>query len=207
MSSQEDYEVEQTSHIVTKNSLGSFLLDGIDTKNLNADALSAIIDFDDYSDAGGVREAPTCQELAMEGETLTKQGDHREAIPLLESALELGSDDTQLHSVLWSLLGNAHFYLGDHEKAILCHSHDLAICCELQDEKSKAQAYCNLGIAHRKQGTNYANIILFAPLYHYYVFRVRKYILQLIHVLANSRQKIIIQSKPLQTDIIIIFFL
>lgn len=79
-------------------------------------------------------------------------GEHREAIPLLESALELGTDDQQLLSVLWSLLGNAHFYLGDYEKAAQCHAHDLAICNELGDERNQAQAYCNLGIANRKTG-------------------------------------------------------
>ena len=55
-------------------------------------------------------------------------------------------------SVLWSLLGNAHFYLGDYEKAAQCHAHDLAICNELGDERNQAQAYCNLGIANRKTG-------------------------------------------------------
>ena len=154
-STPEFYEMEQSTSRRTKNSLGNFLMDtSVDPRNISAvDGLSAIVDFDsDNENSGGVRENPTCEELAMEGESMTKQGEYKEAIPLLETALEMDTDDTQLHSVLWSLLGNAHFYLGEYEKAVMCHSHDLAICCGLQDEKSKAQAYCNLGIAHRKQG-------------------------------------------------------
>lgn len=150
--SDNDFDVEHAKHSVTKNSL-TFLLEGIDPRDLAADGLSIISYADsDLDMGGGVREAPTCQELAIEGECLTKQGEHKEAIPLLESALELGTDDLQLSSVLWSLLGNAHFYLGDYEKAAVCHQHDLAICNELGDERNQAQAYCNLGIANRKTG-------------------------------------------------------
>ena len=152
MSDEEDFAgVEHSKSSVTKNSL-TFLLEGIDPRDLAADGLSIISYADSEWSTGGVREDPTCQELAIEGECLTKQGNHREAIPLLESALEMGTDDMQLLSVLWSLLGNAHFYLGDYEKASICHQHDLAICNELGDERNQAQAYCNLGIANRKTG-------------------------------------------------------
>lgn len=150
MSDEEDFgEVEHAKTSVTKTSL-TFLLEGVDPRDLAGDGIS-LISFTD-SEAGGVREAPSCQELAIEGECLTKQGEHRQAIPLLEAALEQGTDDLQLRSVLWSLLGNAHFYVGDYQKAALCHMHDLAICYELGDERSQAQAYCNMGIAHRKTG-------------------------------------------------------
>ena len=146
----DDFGVEHSKTSVTKNSL-TFLLDGIDPRDLASDGLS-LLEFDSGSEAGGVREEPTCQELAIEGECLTKQGDYKEAIPMLESALKLGSNDPQLLSVLWSLLGNAHFYMGEYEKAAQCHEHDLAICSELGDERNQAQAYCNLGIANRKTG-------------------------------------------------------
>lgn len=152
MSDLEDFDVEHGRPSVTKTSL-TFLLAGIDPRDLAADGLSLMEFADSDSEAGGgVREAPTCQELAIEGESLTKQGEHKEAIPLLESALELGSEDPQLLSALWSLLGNAHFYLGHYDKAMLCHEHDLAICSELGDDRNQAQAYCNLGIANRKTG-------------------------------------------------------
>lgn len=144
-------EIQQAYH--SKSTLGSLQLEGINTGDLTAnDALSNIVDYSDIEESGGVRETPTSQELAVEGESLTKKGEHKEAIPILEAALESNADDVSLNSVLWSLLGNAHFYLGDYDKAALCHSHDLAICCEMGEEKSKAQAYCNLGIAHRKSG-------------------------------------------------------
>lgn len=149
----EDYELEKTHNSVTKASL-TFLLEGIDPRDLAEDGLS-ITDFaDSDSEAGGVRETPSCQELAIEGERLTKQGEHSEAIPLLEAALEASTEgeDEQLLSVLWSLLGNAHFYTGDYKRATVCHTHDLAICSETKDKKSQAQAYCNLGIAYRKTG-------------------------------------------------------
>lgn len=151
----EDYELERTHHSLTKNNLSSFLMEGIDTRNLNDGNFSAMVELgveSDMEESGGMREAPTCHELAIEGESLTKQGEHEEAIPVLEAALETGTEDPQLLSVLWSLLGNAHFYQGDYETAAVCHAHDLAICCETGDEKSKAQAYCNLGIANRKSG-------------------------------------------------------
>ena len=159
MSSLDDYEVETAHHSVTRSNL-TFSMDGIDPRDLSTeDGTLPILDFDesDYDEAGGVRETPTCQELAIEGESLTKQGEHKEAIPLLEAALQVGTDDRQLLSVLWSLLGNAHFYQGDYQKAALCHAHDLAICCELEDQKSQAQAYCNLGIANRKTGKSNAS--------------------------------------------------
>ena len=148
----EDYEPENTHGTATKASL-TFLLEDIDPRDLVEDGLSLTDFADSDSDAGGgVREAPSCQELAIEGERLAKQGEHSEAIPLLEAALELGTDDERLVSVLWSLLGNAHFYLGNYKQAAACHMHDLAVSRESGDEKSKAQAYCNLGIAYRKTG-------------------------------------------------------
>lgn len=154
MSDMEDYELENTHRTATKASL-TFLLGDLDPRDLVEDGLS-ITDFGTDTDSetgGGVRETPSCQDLAIEGERLAKQGEHREAIPLLEAALELGSDDERLVSVLWSLLGNAHFYLGNYKQAATCHTHDLAVSSESADEKSKAQAYCNLGIAYRKTGT------------------------------------------------------
>lgn len=157
MNTMEDYELENTHGSVTKASL-TFLLEGTDPRDLAEDGLS-ITSFAD-SEAGGVREPPSCQELAIEGERLAKQGEHREAIPLLEAALEAGTDDERLISVLWSLLGNAHFYLGNYKQASLCHTHDLAVSCETGDDKSQAQAYCNLGIAYRKTGGIFANSLI-----------------------------------------------
>lgn len=119
---------------------------------MEAAVLSSFIQEEEIPLIATTQDGRSCHQLAMKGESLSKQGDYAEAIPVLEEALVADSDDAQLTSVLWSLLGNAHFYQADYETAITCHSHDLAICCESNDEKSKAQAYCNLGIAHRKSG-------------------------------------------------------
>ena len=151
MSDIEDSDTEHAKRSVAKTNL-TFMLDGVDPRDLAGDGLS-LVDFDTVSEAGGVRDdAPSCRDLALEGERLSKQGDYKQAIPLFESALEIGSDDLQLLSVLWSLLGNAHFFVGDYEKAVICHAHDLAVCDELGDDRSQAQAYCNLALANKKQG-------------------------------------------------------
>ena len=68
-------------------------------------------------EALGVREAPDCRQLACEGERLIRKGEFDESIPLLEQGLKLSlmldSADFNLVSVLWSLLGNAHYSLGE----------------------------------------------------------------------------------------------
>ena len=100
----------------------------------------------------GVREGPTCQELALEGEAMTKRGEYSEAIPVLESAIAVGTEDYQLLSILWSLLGRCHYNRGCYERASQCHVHDLAITLQSGDAKGQCQAYCNLGIVFRKLG-------------------------------------------------------
>ena len=68
-------------------------------------------------EALGVREAPDCRQLACEGERLIRNGDFEESIPLLEQGLKLSllleNADFNLVSVLWSLIGNAHYSLGE----------------------------------------------------------------------------------------------
>lgn len=99
-----------------------------------------------------VRESPTCQELALEGEAMTKRGEYARAIPVLESAIAVGTEDYQLLSILWSLLGRCHYNRGCYERASQCHIHDLAITLQSGDAKGQCQAYCNLGIVFRKLG-------------------------------------------------------
>lgn len=101
---------------------------------------------------GGIRESPTCQELALEGEAMTKRGEYNEAIPVLESAIAVGTEDYQLLSILWSLLGRCHYNRGCYERASQSHIHDLAITLQSGDDKGQCQAYCNLGIVFRKLG-------------------------------------------------------
>ena len=68
-------------------------------------------------EALGVREGPDCRGLAWEGERLIRNGEFEESIPLLKQGLmmsvSLESSDFNLVSVLWSLLGNAHYSLGE----------------------------------------------------------------------------------------------
>lgn len=114
----------------------------------------AVIQTADYDDkeSGTVRETPTCQELAIEGEAMTKRGKYSEAIPVLESAIGVGTEDYQLLSILWSLLGRCHYNRGCYERASQSHIHDLAITLQSGDDKGQCQAYCNLGIVFRKLG-------------------------------------------------------
>lgn len=106
----------------------------------------------DDKESGSVRETPTCQELAIEGEAMTKRGKYSEAIPVLESAIGVGTEDYQLLSILWSLLGRCHYNRGCYERASQSHIHDLAITLQSGDDKGQCQAYCNLGIVFRKLG-------------------------------------------------------
>ena len=109
-------------------------------------------DIADDIECTGVRDTPTCRDLALEGERFIKEGGFSEAIPVLEAAVMIGSEDYQLLSILWSLLGRCYYNLGEYERASLCHIHDLSISMQCEDEKGQSQAYCNLGIVFRKLG-------------------------------------------------------
>jgi len=120
-----------------------------------ADAHSADED-DGSSDCsatpGGVREAPTRQELAIEGECLVRQGEYSEAVPLLEKAIMMERGSDGLQSSLWNLLGKALFAIGNFENAAKCHAHDLAVSLQIADEEGQARAYWNLGAVYREVG-------------------------------------------------------
>lgn len=74
MSDPEDFSgVEHSKSSVTKNSL-TFLLEGIDPRDLAADGLSIISYADSEWSTGGVRDEPTCQELAIEGGMFDQAG-------------------------------------------------------------------------------------------------------------------------------------
>ncbi|KAI6657286.1 G-protein-signaling modulator 1-like [Oopsacas minuta] len=107
-------------------------------------------------EALGVRETPDCRGLACEGERLIRNGEFDESIPLLEQgllmSLLLENADFNLVSVLWSLLGNAHYSLENHDLAAQCHIHDFALCRSRSDLLGMAQALCNLGNAYFKKG-------------------------------------------------------
>ncbi|XP_065829044.1 G-protein-signaling modulator 1-like isoform X2 [Oscarella lobularis] len=64
----------------------------------------------------------------------------------------LRSNDAELTSVVWCLLGNSHFQLGHYEAASRCHLHDMAVCREAGDAIGETKACCNFGIAVQMQG-------------------------------------------------------
>jgi len=143
--------IEDNKFSVAKLKL-SFTGDIMDA-NLSA-ALSA--DEDNNSEfsevGGGVREAPTRQELAIEGEYLVRQGEYSGAVPLLEKAILLEEANDGLQSALWNLLGKALFALGNLENSAKCHAHDLAVSLQIADEENQARAYWNLGAVYREMG-------------------------------------------------------
>ena len=64
-------------------------------------------------------------ELALEGERLCKAGDCRLGVRFFEAAVQVGTDDLQTLSAIYSQMGNAYFYLQDYAKALEYHKHDL----------------------------------------------------------------------------------
>ena len=143
--------IEDNKFSVTKLKL-SFSGDVLDAN------LSAAISGDEDTNSelsevgGGVREAPTRQELAIEGECLVRQAEYNEAVPLLEKAILLDEASDGLQISLWDLLGKALFALGDFEKSAKCHAHELALSLQTADEESQTRAYWNLGAVYREIG-------------------------------------------------------
>lgn len=68
-----------------------------------------------------------CLELALEGERLCKAGDCRAGVAFFQAAIRAGTDDLRTLSAIFSQLGNAYFYLGDYNKAMQYHRHDLTL--------------------------------------------------------------------------------
>lgn len=69
----------------------------------------------------------SCLELALEGERLCKVGDYRAGVSFFESAIQVGTEDLQILSAIYSQLGNAYFHLHDYNKALEYHRHDLTL--------------------------------------------------------------------------------
>lgn len=66
-------------------------------------------------------------ELALEGERLCKVGDYRAGVSFFEAAIQVGTEDLQVLSAIYSQLGNAYFHLHDYAKALEFHRHDLTL--------------------------------------------------------------------------------
>ncbi|XP_030039458.2 G-protein-signaling modulator 2 isoform X2 [Manduca sexta] len=86
-----------------------------------------------------------CLELALEGERLCKAGDCRAGVAFFQAAIQAGTDDLRTLSAIYSQLGNAYFYLGDYNKAMQYHKHDLTLARTMNDKLGEAKASGNLG--------------------------------------------------------------
>lgn len=84
-------------------------------------------------------------ELALEGERLCKSGDYRAGVSFFESAIQVGTEDLQILSAIYSQLGNAYFHLQDYAKALEFHHHDLTLTRTIGDQLGEAKASGNLG--------------------------------------------------------------
>ncbi|XP_041862985.1 G-protein-signaling modulator 2-like isoform X2 [Melanotaenia boesemani] len=91
------------------------------------------------------RMESSCLDLALEGERLCKTGDYRAGVSCFESALQVGTEDLQILSAIYSQLGNAYFHLQEYKKALEYHQHDLTLTRTIGDELGEAKASGNLG--------------------------------------------------------------
>ncbi|CAB1332200.1 unnamed protein product [Coregonus sp. 'balchen'] len=87
----------------------------------------------------------SCLELALEGERLCKVEDYRAGVSSFESAIQVGTEDLQILSAIYSQLGNAYFHLQEYSKALEYHCHDLTLTRTIGDELGEAKASGNLG--------------------------------------------------------------
>ncbi|KAK1163999.1 G-protein-signaling modulator 2-like [Acipenser oxyrinchus oxyrinchus] len=91
------------------------------------------------------RMEASCLELALEGERLCKIGDYPAGVSFFEAAIQVGTEDLQILSAIYSQLGNAYFHLHDYSKALDYHHHDLTLTRTIGDPLGEAKASGNLG--------------------------------------------------------------
>uniref|UniRef100_A0A8C7MZ41 G-protein-signaling modulator 2 n=1 Tax=Oncorhynchus kisutch TaxID=8019 RepID=A0A8C7MZ41_ONCKI len=87
----------------------------------------------------------SCLELALEGERLCKVGDYHAGVSFFETAIQVGTEDLQVLSAIYSQLGNAYFHLHDYAKALEFHHHDLTLTRTIGDQMGEAKSSGNLG--------------------------------------------------------------
>ncbi|XP_059357298.1 G-protein-signaling modulator 2 isoform X4 [Carassius carassius] len=87
----------------------------------------------------------SCLDLALEGERLCKVGDYSAGVSFFEAAIQVGTEDLQVLSAIYSQLGNAYFHLHDYSKALEFHHHDLTLTRTTGDRLGQAKASGNLG--------------------------------------------------------------
>ncbi|KTF95193.1 hypothetical protein cypCar_00023196 [Cyprinus carpio] len=91
------------------------------------------------------RMEASCLDLALEGERLCKVGDYSAGVSFFEAAMQVGTEDLQVLSAVYSQLGNAYFHLHDYSKALEFHHHDLTLTRTTGDRLGEAKASGNLG--------------------------------------------------------------
>ena len=94
----------------------------------------------------------TCNELALEGERLCKEGRWEEGVERLETAARVGTQDLKTLSALYSQLGNAYFYMENYSKSLEYHKQDLTLARTLSDKLGEAKACGNIGSALKALG-------------------------------------------------------
>uniref|UniRef100_A0A8C4Q7H3 G protein signaling modulator 2, like n=1 Tax=Eptatretus burgeri TaxID=7764 RepID=A0A8C4Q7H3_EPTBU len=92
-----------------------------------------------------LRMEASCLELALEGERLCKGGDFVAGASFFEAAVEIGTEDAQTLSAIYSQLGSAYYHLGQFSRALTYHTHDLTLARRMNDKVGEAKASGNLG--------------------------------------------------------------
>uniref|UniRef100_UPI00358F17AF G-protein-signaling modulator 2-like n=1 Tax=Myxine glutinosa TaxID=7769 RepID=UPI00358F17AF len=92
-----------------------------------------------------LRMEASCLELALEGERLCKAGDFVTGASFFEAAVDIGTEDAQTLSAIYSQLGSAYYHLGQFSRALTYHTHDLTLARTMSDKVGEAKASGNLG--------------------------------------------------------------
>ncbi|XP_016526354.1 G-protein-signaling modulator 2-like isoform X1 [Poecilia formosa] len=112
-------------------------------KKLEMSAVSTCLECISMGRGNGMESS--CLDLALEGERLCKAGNYRAGVSFFESAIQIGTEDLQILSAIYSQLGNAYFHLQEYNKALEYHRHDLTLTRTIGDELGEAKASGNLG--------------------------------------------------------------
>uniref|UniRef100_A0A0K0DMA5 TPR_REGION domain-containing protein n=1 Tax=Angiostrongylus cantonensis TaxID=6313 RepID=A0A0K0DMA5_ANGCA len=147
------------------------------------DFISRIPIFRSTSTQGGTKEVDDgthhhepCYELAKKGEVLCRDCKFDDAIPILQEALALGSEELSILSPIYSQLGHSYHAVGDLPNAYKYHCYEdcladgfyslaaiyvrrakqmvkkqLSIASEFDDVNAKYRAYINIGNAHHRR--------------------------------------------------------
>ncbi|HAA26533.1 MAG TPA: hypothetical protein DCE56_01185 [Cyanobacteria bacterium UBA8553] len=102
-------------------------------------------------------QKPLAGLLTDQAQAYSDLGQHRRAIILLQSAIEIATSnqDQLIQAAAQGALGNAHWALGEYEKALTAHQTSLKISRELNNYTYIATALNNLGNVYVSRGSRY----------------------------------------------------